>query len=93
MRKPRRGADRSLDGVGSLLRELLALDDHLDVVLVFSPRLVVAPPHRPLVLALQPQVLACRAQGRTLVALLPSQSAGVAALKEGPTPSVNGSQA
>ncbi len=60
-------------------RKASALDDHLDVILVLSPRIVVAPPHWPLVLADEAEMLARGAHGRTLIALLSPQSAGVAA--------------
>ena len=54
-----------------LLGELGALDDVLDRLLLLLALLVVAPPERALVLALQAEVLA-RATGRlALVALLP----------------------
>ena len=60
MRQAGWGVDRSLNGgVGRLLRQLLTLDDHLDVVFVLSPGIVVAPPHGSLVLALQAEMLAC----------------------------------
>lgn len=88
MRQARWGVDRSLDGgvrcvrrvrrVRRLLRELLALDNHFDVVLLLPARLVVAPPHRPLILALQAEVSARRAHGRSFVTLFPPQPAGVA---------------
>lgn len=42
-----------------LLRELLALDDHLDVILLPPSLFAIAPPHRSLVIALQSQILAC----------------------------------
>lgn len=55
-----------------LVRDLLASDDELDVVLVGSPVLIASPPGWPLVLADQTEMLASRAHGRALVALLPS---------------------
>ena len=57
-------------GVRCLLRQLLPLDDHLDVVLVISPRVIVAPPHGALVLAREAEVFAGGAGGGALIALL-----------------------
>lgn len=54
-----------------LFGQLLALDDGLDVFLVLPARIVVAPPHGPLVLALETEMFACSAHGRSLIALLP----------------------
>ena len=59
-----------LNGVRGLLRELLPLDDHLDVLLLLPPSIVVAPPYRPLVFTYKPEMLACRAHGGALIALL-----------------------
>ena len=61
-----------MNAMRRLLGELLSLDDDLDVVLVLSSRFVVAPPHWSLVLALQTEMFACCAHGRTLIALLSS---------------------
>ncbi|KAL2287257.1 hypothetical protein FJTKL_05762 [Diaporthe vaccinii] len=68
--------------VRGLLGQLLPLDDHLDVVLVFSSCIVVAPPHGSLVFADETEMLARRAYGGAFVAFLPSQSASVAASKK-----------
>jgi hypothetical protein len=62
-----------------LLRELLAFNDVLDVLLVLAAGIVVTPPNRSLVLALQTKVLASSAHGISLIALLSSQPASVAA--------------
>lgn len=56
----------------SLLSKLLALDNDLDVFLVSSARIVIAPPKRSLILALQAEMLAGGAVWRTFVALLSS---------------------
>lgn len=42
-----------------LLRQLLPLDDHFDVVLVLAPGIIVAPPHGSLVFTDEAKVLAC----------------------------------
>jgi hypothetical protein len=55
-----------------LLGELLPLDDHLDVVLLVPPLIVVAPPHWSLIIASQSQILASCAAWGTFVALLSS---------------------
>lgn len=75
----RRAGARVLDVVRRLLRELLALDYHLDVFFVFPSHVVVAPPHGSLVLALQAEMLAGCAHGSSLVAFLASQTASIAA--------------
>lgn len=67
MRQARRGfRARSHDLVrcrGSrFLRELLALDDHLDVVFLHSPLLIVAPPHWSLVFAAKSEMFTSRAR-------------------------------
>ena len=67
-----------MDGLCILLFQLLALDDDLDVFLVSSARLVVAPPNWSLILALEAEMLAGRAVGRDFVTLLSSQAASVA---------------
>lgn len=72
MRQARRRAYGSLDSMRCLLGELLPLDDHLDVVLVLSPRIVVAPPHWSLIFADEAEMLACCAHGSTLITLLSS---------------------
>lgn len=61
-----------MNAMRRLLRELLALDDDLDIVLVLSAHIVVAPPHWSLILARQTEMFACCAHGRTLIALLSS---------------------
>ena len=82
MRKPRRslctGFHDLAGGRRGLLCELLPLNDHLDVVFLQSALIIVAPPHGPLVFTSKPEVFACRAGRRALVALFSSQSACVA---------------
>jgi hypothetical protein len=55
-----------------------ALYDGLDMILLFPPCLIVAPPQRSLVLAVETKVPASLAFGFALVALLSPQSAGEA---------------
>lgn len=58
----------------SLLVELGALDDVLDDFFLTPSLIIVAPPHRPLVFALETQVFACAARGLSLITLLPSKT-------------------
>lgn len=71
-------AHGGLDCVCGLLGELLALNDELDVFLLIATSFGVAPPDWSLVFALQTKVVASGAQRSALIALLSSQSAGVA---------------
>jgi hypothetical protein len=57
---------------GSLLCELLPLDNHLNIVFLEPALIIVAPPHGPLVFASKPKVFACSAGWRTFVALFAS---------------------
>ena len=56
------------------LGELRPLDDGLDVFLLILPVLIIAPPHRSLVLAVETQVFASLAGRLSFIALLSSQS-------------------
>lgn len=67
------GAHR--DALSGLLIELGALDDILDDFFLVSSLLVVAPPHGPLVFALEAEMLAGFTRWLALIALLPSQTA------------------
>jgi hypothetical protein len=58
--------------MGSLLGELGPLDDVLDVLLLISPLLVVAPPHWPLVFALESEMSARFATWLSFITLLSS---------------------
>lgn len=79
VRKTRgRRGDVGLDSMCGLLSKLLALDDVLDVFLVLATEVVVPPPHWSLVFAAETEILASSAHRRAFVALLASQSAGVA---------------
>lgn len=62
-----------------LFRQLLSLDDHLDVIFLAPALIVVAPPHWSLVLASKAKVFACGTAWRTLITLLSSKSACIAA--------------
>lgn len=59
--------------LGGFLGQLGALDDVLDRLLLLLALVIVAPPHRPLVLALEPQMLAGLALALPFVTLLSSQ--------------------
>jgi len=59
----------------ALLVELGALDNVLDHLLLIPPLFVVAPPHWPLVFALETEVFAGAAGGLSLITLLSSQAA------------------
>nr|POE63201.1 hypothetical protein CFP56_04104 [Quercus suber] len=62
-------------GLRRLLGQLGVLDQVLDLLLLLSTQLAVAPPHGPLVIASQAEMLARLARGSALLALLPPQSA------------------
>lgn len=66
-------------GVLCLLGQLCPLDDVLDGLLLRLALLVIAPPQRPLVLALETEVFARLAARLSFVALLPSETASEAA--------------
>lgn len=72
VRQVRRRAGRALQSVCSLFRELLALDNVLDLFLLVAASFVVCPPHRSLVFALEPERLAGGAEPVELIALLSS---------------------
>lgn len=72
MAKARRGVCAHSDALRSLLVEFCALDDGLDDLLLVSPLFVVAPPNRPLVLALETKMFAGAASQLSLIALLAS---------------------
>ncbi len=55
-----------------LFVELLPLDYHLDIIFLDASLVIVAPPGRPLVIALQSQVFTGRTTRRAFVALLSS---------------------
>ena len=72
MRQSWRGVGAGCDDLRCLLGELLPLDDHLDIVLLVPPLIIIAPPHWSLVVASKSQILASCAAWGTFVALLPS---------------------
>lgn len=73
-----RQARRCLSAGGTCLRRLLrqlgALDDIFDDLLLLLPLVVVAPPHRPFVFAFEPEMFTRFTLPLTFVALLSSQA-------------------
>lgn len=74
VRQARRGTGAGGTDLGGLLRQLGVLDACFDHLLLLLPLLVVTPPHRPFVFALQPEIFARSAQPFPFVALLSSQA-------------------
>lgn len=64
--------DRSCRRSRGFLGQLLALDDHLDVLLLISAVLIVTPPHWSFVLAAKSKVFASGTGRGSFVALLSS---------------------
>ena len=75
--------------LGRLLGKLSPLDNVLDYFLLLTPLLAVAPPHWPLVVAPEAEVLACLASGFAFLALFPPQSASKATWNSQYQPATN----
>lgn len=86
MRQARRRLRAGGTYLRRLLRQLRALDDIFDDLLLLLPLVVVAPPHRPFVFALEPEVFARFALPLTFVALLSSQATCEASCSSQPLP-------